>query len=447
MEQNNLFVAFCDFVKRYSLIEKGVDKRIIVACSGGSDSMVLLDCLFRLKDFFEIDIIPVHINHLLRETSTQEASWLAGEIKEKYGIVPVVIATNIRKIAEKRKIGIEECGHHVRKNILNWLADKLNATKIAIGHNLDDQAETVIFRIIRGTGVKGLCGMKAVSGRYIRPLLFFQKSDIARYARENNINYVEDRSNYELHFDRNVIRHKIMPLFKEINKEAKTHIFDLSLRCQELDTFIREQQENVFKKYLVFSSDRFLILEGQILKLGDFLSKELLRHIYQVAAGTINGVDSFHINRFYEEARKKKRFSMQFPKDVVFTKSSDIIFVNKKGFQTYWHIGSIKNGRIVLPFQLGFFDVEIKAGDAADFVVRGFSHGDMWKGEKFRHILYELGVPDVLRGLVPLLAKEKQVYYTPLCGNKDFFYDDDTTSLKISFLEGDLYSKIFRAVC
>jgi len=448
MEQNKVFKTFFDCVKDYNLITKGVDGKILVACSGGSDSMTLLDCLYRIKDRFDTKIIPVHINHLLRQEATKEAEELAKEIKRRYGLTLFVISCDVKKNAALKKIGVEECGRNLRLYILGEVAHRIGATKIALGHNLNDQAETLLFRMTRGTGYRGLCGMKPISDKFIRPLLFVEKAEIEAYVKENGLFFIDDYSNYELCYDRNILRHKVLPQLVKINKRAVNHLVELSKKSWELETFLSRQVNNIIDANLIAQSRDFLVFRSKLLEKDQFLAKEALRAVYERFKGSIAGIDAAHIENFYLNALAKRFFKLQFPHDVVMIKSSDIIFVSKKSFNVPKYEFFAKNGINQLPFGLGKFELKALKGDVSALTIRGFREGDIYMGKKLKTLFYDAKIPQVLRQLVPLVALGNEVVFLPLCEKNETFFENSSLSFKINFLEGELYSKMIeREIC
>lgn len=442
MQQNDLYYVFKEVITKNKLLETG--EKVVLGLSGGADSMTLFDLLFRIKAEYKIKIIPVHINHLLREASTKEAECLAKEVSRKYGTDLIVLSSNIKKIAKQEKMGVEACGREIRRKILEKIADKLGAKKIALGHNMDDQAETVLFRITRGTGIKGLCGMHMTSGKYIRPLLFTKKDKIKSYAKEKGLFYIEDSSNYELFFDRNIIRHNILSEFNKINVKATVHITELSIKCQELNQFLIRKAEEEIYKYLILQNSNVMILKAEILNLDGFILKEVLRSLYEKFTGSISGIKSFHVDKFCKESFSRNFVKVQFPRDVVFTKSSDIIFVSKKDFNKPEYEIAVNSGVIPLPYGLGCIVINEWQGNLSECRIRGFKEGDVYRGEKFKNFLYEYGIPKVLRNLVPLLTIGNKVLYTPIFDGNEFFFRNENTFFKLNFFEGELYSKILK---
>lgn len=446
MVLNKILEIFKDTISRYQMITEGRDNKIIVGCSGGPDSMMLLHSLFQLSEIYNIEIVPIHINHLLRDSSSKEASELSCYIKDMYGLTLRVMTVNARKIARKKGMGIEECGRFVRQKIFKYFANYIGASKIALGHNLDDQAETVLFRITRGTGIVGLSAMKPVSEGYIRPLIFIDKKSILQAVKEANLFYIEDSSNYSFEYDRNVFRHKIIPELENINSSAKKHLFELSKKAWEIEDYLDNVVSEILAENSILTTKEFWILKADILEKGDFLSKQVLRGVFINFTGQKMGVDSFHLNNFYEQAKEKKRFKEDFPQKVVFARHFDTIVVMKNEFNIQSFEMKAAFGENLLPYQIGSFELidekYKKETELSELVIRFFKNGDRYKNKKLKEFLYEADILGFLRRLLPLIAKGKDVIYMPFFDGNNFFYDTENFQCKINFVEGELYCKI-----
>lgn len=446
MVLNKILEIFKDTISRYQMITVGRDNKIVVGCSGGPDSMMLLHSFFQLKEKYNIEIVPIHINHLLRDSSSEEATKLSCYIKDRYGLTLHVMSVNVRKIAREKGMGIEECGRFVRQKLFKYFADYTGAYKIALGHNLDDQAETVLFRIARGTGIVGLSAMKPVSESYIRPLLFIDKNSILEAVKEAKLFYLEDSSNYSFEYDRNVLRHKIIPELEHINVGVKKHLFELSKKAWEVEDYIDKIVTEVLAESSILKTKEFWILKADILEKGEFLSKQILRGVFVNFTGKKMGVDSLHLNNFYEEARGKRRFKMDFPQKIVFARHFDTIVIKKNAFDIQAFEMKAAHGVNLLPYQMGSFELinEKSKNDAElpDLVIRFFRNGDMFKNKKLKEFLYEADILEFLRHLLPSIAKGKDVIYMPFFDGNDFFYHTENFQCKINFVEGELYCKI-----
>ena len=168
-------------IKKYNLIQK--DDKIVLAVSGGPDSMAMLNCLIKLKDRILFDVVVAHINHGLRENATIDEKYVEEYCQNK-NLPFFVLHADIKKEALSEKRGIEETGRKIRYTFFNDIMKKTNSNKIAIAHNKNDRVETIIMNILRGTGLNGLKGIEYKNGMYIRPLLDFDREKIEEYCKQ-----------------------------------------------------------------------------------------------------------------------------------------------------------------------------------------------------------------------------------------------------------------------
>ena len=189
------------------------DVSIVVAVSGGVDSIVLLDVL----DGLGYQLHVVHLDHALRLDSAADSRFVVDEAKRR-GLPYSVERRDVGAYAQTEGLSLEEAGRRQRYAFLDQVADRIGAEFIALGHHADDQAETVILRLLRGSGATGLGGMEIVrEGRYLRPLLRVRRAEIEEYERQRGLRYREDPSNRDPRFLRNRVRGELMPLLKSYN--------------------------------------------------------------------------------------------------------------------------------------------------------------------------------------------------------------------------------------
>jgi len=218
---------FVDFVKKNTLFTE--NDSILLGVSGGIDSMTMLH-LF-LKSGFRFAV--AHCNFSLRGEESDGDQLLVEHTCEEFGIKLHLVHFETQQFAIENKLSIQVAARELRYKWFNKLCDEFGYSKIAIAHNRDDIAETVILNLTRGTGLKGLTGIKAVNGRIIRPLLFAGRDEIARFAALNCISYREDSSNKSTKYVRNRIRHNVLTELEKINPSAKKSITETALHLQE----------------------------------------------------------------------------------------------------------------------------------------------------------------------------------------------------------------------
>lgn len=194
---------------------------LLVAVSGGLDSMVLLHILQNLAPTKELTLTIGHFNHQIRGENALRDAEFVQQYATKHNYSCIVGMKDVPAYAKKHCLSLEDAARICRYQFLKQTAQDIGAAKIALAHNHNDQTETIVMRFLRGTGTKGLCGMSAtrlLEGiPLIRPLLNISRSEIESYAQEHTLNFQHDETNDETVFMRNKLRHQIIPRLKEIN--------------------------------------------------------------------------------------------------------------------------------------------------------------------------------------------------------------------------------------
>ncbi|WP_336021145.1 tRNA lysidine(34) synthetase TilS [Fusobacterium polymorphum] len=227
-----LFREILNINKKYNLIES--NDIIVVGFSGGPDSVFLVEMLKKLQHFFNFKIYLVHINHLLRGEDADSDENFSFEYAKKNNLEIFIKRIPIKEIAKEIGKTLEEVGREERYKFFSEIYEKVRATKIATAHNKDDQIETFLFRLIRGTSLQGLEGIKIKNNNVIRPISEIYKKDILEYLNKNEIQYKIDKTNFENEFTRNSIRLDLIPFIEErYNIKFKDKIFSLIKEIRE----------------------------------------------------------------------------------------------------------------------------------------------------------------------------------------------------------------------
>ena len=227
-----LFREILNINKKYNLIES--NDIIVVGFSGGPDSVFLVEMLKKLQYFFNFKIYLVHINHLLRGEDADSDENFSFEYAKKNNLEIFIKRIPVKEIAKEVGKTLEEVGREERYKFFFEIYEKVGATKIATAHNKDDQIETFLFRLIRGTSLQGLEGIKIKNNNVIRPISEIYKKDILEYLNKNEIQYKIDKTNFENEFTRNSIRLDLIPFIEErYNIKFKDKIFSLIKEIRE----------------------------------------------------------------------------------------------------------------------------------------------------------------------------------------------------------------------
>lgn len=282
-------------IREYNLIEK--NDSIVVGVSGGPDSMTLLSILLKLKEEFNLKIYVAHVNHMLRENAIKDEEYVK-EICEKNNIEMFIKKANISEIAKKEKIGLEEAGRNIRYNFFEEVLKNTKSNKIAIAHNLNDKAETIIMNTLRGSGVSGLKGIEAKRKKYIRPLIEIERYEIEKYCIENEINPRHDESNDDNTYTRNKIRNIIIPYIRnEFNPNIIKTLNRLSEIIKEEDEYVQSETEKIFKEILL--TDEKNKIEFDPRKFNEqekVIQKNLILLAIKKVKGSTQGIEKVNID-------------------------------------------------------------------------------------------------------------------------------------------------------
>ncbi|MGB9878268.1 MAG: tRNA lysidine(34) synthetase TilS [bacterium] len=260
------------------MLSEGED--VVVAVSGGPDSICLLHLLLRIAPEMKLRLSVAHLNHMLREEAIFEEEFVR-ELARKYSLAFYSERINVPQLIKKGET-LEEGARRIRYDFFRRASEKLSSKKVALGHTADDLVETVLLNLIRGAGLRGLRGIpplrKEESIVFIRPLINIWRREIEEYLKEQNIPYVIDRSNLSLQFTRNKIRHQVIPLLEELNPRVKEAIHRLASIARETLSFIEEEARARVEEIIERKTGSSLYLNfPKLASLHPALQKEIVR--------------------------------------------------------------------------------------------------------------------------------------------------------------------------
>lgn len=249
---------------RFSMIEEGAT--VLLCVSGGMDSMAMLDVFSSLKGELKIKLVVCHLNHNLRGAEAARDQGFVEKAAKDRGLGFYTKTLNEGELKEGGG-SLQERAREARYVFFVEAAKELNATRIALAHNKDDQAETVLMRILKGSGLKGLGGMPAVREPYIRPLIEVSRAEIEQYVKEHGVGFVEDSSNESTKYFRNQLRLELIPLLEgDYNPAIKEVLVSLSAMAERDYSFIENEAKGLFestkesegRRAIVFSRERLI---------------------------------------------------------------------------------------------------------------------------------------------------------------------------------------------
>jgi tRNA(Ile)-lysidine synthase len=316
-------------IDNYNLLKR--NDSVLVALSGGPDSVFLLKALNSIKTEYEISISAVYINHNIRKNESENEEKFCYTICDNLDIELFVISEDIPELAKKSKTGIEETARNFRMGVYDKLCSEFKFNKVATGHHLDDRVETVLFRIIRGTGRLGLTGIPVKRGKLIRPLFDISKEEILQYLKNYNIKFCLDKSNIDSEFSRNYLRNKLLPLIREnINSGVDKALINLSETASDEELFLNNIVEKQLKKVIFQTAGgKIKIHRKKILKLDLWLRRRVLRHCMLTLSSQKVNPDREVIKRL-EDLLNKPNNQISLPGGIQAISSDDSLVVYKR---------------------------------------------------------------------------------------------------------------------
>ena len=297
--ENMLEDRVLDTITKYNMIQD--NDKVVIGVSGGPDSIALLTILNKLKEKWNIKLYVAHINHRIRKEAEEETEYVK-DFCAKIGVEIYIKEINVEEEAKRLKIGTEEAGRNIRYAFFEEVLEKVGANKIATAHQKNDNAETVLMNIMRGTSIAGLKGIEKVrDGKFIRPLIECSREEIENYCKDNKLDPKYDKSNNENIYTRNKIRNILIPY---LQKEYNPNIIDTINRLADLaaqeEQFLNKVVEKEYEKLLISVDNKrenIVILDLKKFNQLDYIIKSKLV-LYTIAKvyGRTTGIEKVHID-------------------------------------------------------------------------------------------------------------------------------------------------------
>ncbi len=263
--------------------------RVLVAVSGGPDSVALLDLLRDVAADVSISLFAAHLDHGMRAESGEDLAFVE-KLCSSWDIPLSAKRVDVPLVARRKGKGLEETAREIRRDCLKSSAREWNCNVIALGHHQGDQAETLVHRLLRGVGPSGLAAMKLRAGEVIRPLLPFSRRQILAYLESRKLSYRVDQSNFDTRFTRNRIRHEVMPLLESFNPQLEKQLFQLSQMVTEEESCWAEQETAVLDNVILERDEGLWLDAVRLRKVHPALRKRVIRRCLETVRGDQAGL-------------------------------------------------------------------------------------------------------------------------------------------------------------
>lgn len=393
-----------------------------IGVSGGSDSMALLNILKSLSDELEFEVVAIHIDHLIREESGDDASFVMDYCKKEH-IRAYKFKIDVPKLAKESNESLETAGRIARKNVFNSLIQKEIIDCVATAHHLKDQAETILLHLFRGCGLAGAKGMDYKNDNYIKPMLDISKEEINKYLIDNEIPYVIDSTNDDSSYSRNYIRNEVLPVIQKKWPNVVENLMSFSKTCREDDNYINS---HVYTDACIYNEKTVKIPTNYFIYSNPVISRIIFKSLQNI--GISQNIEKVHIEKIKELALSGQNGNkINLPNQLTAHKEYDYITV----------VNNYKEPVIFnAPFKCGEFDItedfslvvkRVKSMDNKNAIYLDYrkvpknaswrfrENGDMFTKfgggtKKLKSFLTDKKIPQRIKSILPVLALENEVF-------------------------------------
>ncbi len=437
MKKHKICFKFLKTIKTYNLFQE--NDHVLVAFSGGPDSSALLYLLFEFSKEFPLKIELAHFNHKLRGKESDEDEEFVKKEAERLGLPIHIGSEDVKEYAKKRKINLEEAGSILRYRFLKSKAKEIGANKIALGHTMNDQAETFLMRVLRGSGLKGLSSIFPVKDEtFVRPLIEIKREEIEDYLRYKGIPSRLDSSNLSLKFLRNRIRFELIPYLEErFGKRLVEHLAKSAQLIREEDEINRIIEEEEKYNEVIFRDED---LKLNIKALENFpvpLQRRVVRRFIEKIKGNLRRIGFYHIELIRNLEKEREA---HLPGKLVLRREGDWVFLKKgiskkKDYLYLWDLksplkipeaGFELNARIVDSTEKEKIEFDDKKRAFIDLekvkislIVRNRREGDIFRPigspgkKKLSEVFRQKGVLPKERDYLPLIISGEEIVWSP----------------------------------
>ena len=325
-------------IQDYQMLERG--HTVLVAVSGGADSMALLHMLWQLREPLALQLCVAHLNHQMRPNATEDARFVETTARH-LGIRCICDTRDVPTYQRQHKLSPEDAARQLRYAFLRATATQLGADRIAVGHTADDQAETVLLHLLRGSGLRGLCGIPPVRGPIVRPLMHVSRADIMDYVRTHRLLFREDPSNDQRQYTRNRIRLDLLPALRQhYNPRLLQTLCRTAQLLADDEAALQTMAHQHFLAARLAATSGAMALQIAVLtSLPLALQRRVLREALTEVMGGLQGVTATHIAAIVALLRSgagNQRLTL--PQGVVVERRYDVLLIHRQAPTAVVHV-------------------------------------------------------------------------------------------------------------
>lgn len=444
-------------INEYNMFCKG--DKVVVGVSGGPDSICLLHILNKLKKEIGIELVVAHINHCLRGEEALKDQKYVEEFCKNINVKCFVKVAKVHDISNEKNISCEMAGREVRYEFFKEILNKVGGQKIALAHNANDQAETVFMRIMRGTGMEGLVGIKPVREEiYVRPILHINRSEIEDYCKKNKLNPRIDKTNLENIFTRNKIRLELIPYIKKnFNEDIIESVNRMSETIKIDNDFINEISKQIYRKYCKNTKDKVIIYK-EAFNENEAVLTRIIRMALEHLKGDLRNFEKIHIYDIIKIQKHTTGKKIMLPNNIealnnygdinIYIKKDDIKKDDREYKLTLNKVNKLPLEKLIIQLKLNneknpynfnknnlikYFDYDKIKGDIK---LRYRKNGDkisplgMKGNKKLKDLFMDLKIPKNERDNIPLICFQNDIAWIVGYRISDKFkIDEDTKNI------------------
>lgn len=452
-------------LRKYKMVRPG--ETVVLAVSGGPDSMVLLHVMERLKEEFNLQLQVVHVDHMFRGEQSKQEALMVEQYTRSLGLPVQVFHEDVPAAIKAAKASKQAVARTVRYRCLEQVAQEVGAHRIATGHHADDQAETVLLHMLRGSGLTGLQGILPVrQDKYIRPLLEATRQQIEQYCQQEQLPFAIDPSNASDVYLRNRVRNQVLPLLKSINPGIVEGLNRLSKIAQAEGDYLEKQTEKLVETMVhCLAPGRYQLLVEDLVATDLALQRRIIRWLLARLRNQAENADFAEVESILSLARLKSSGQvLRFGRDIWVRRSyNQLIFGNteERLAKAYSYILPVP-GRVIVPEAGVVIEASIRGEDWENplnsgnvnqtkptflldldkaghlLVIRNRQSGDRFRpqgaagGKKLKDFLIDQKIDRLERDRLPLIVKDGQVVTVgDIRANGAFSLSDETTKVLV----------------